>query len=74
MVRAQVESLTDKCHKTQTYIRGLLREESSLNENLLRVEEENNKIDSELEDLDDKITRNKDYIEKQQKNLQSLQF
>jgi hypothetical protein len=39
MIRAQADSLADKCHKTQTYIRTLLREENSLNESLARVED-----------------------------------
>jgi predicted nuclease with TOPRIM domain len=46
MVRNQSESINEKCYKTQSYIRSLLREESNLNESLSKIEDENNKLDS----------------------------
>ncbi len=46
MVRTQSESINEKCYKTQSYIRSLLREESNLNESLSKIEDENNKLDS----------------------------
>lgn len=36
----------EKCFKTQSYIRRLLREEANLNESLVRIEDENTKLDS----------------------------
>lgn len=38
-VRSQAESVSEKCYKTQGYIRALMREETNLNESLSRVED-----------------------------------
>ena len=45
-IRHQNDSIAEKCFKTQSYIRGLLREEASLNESLSKVEDENVKLDA----------------------------
>jgi hypothetical protein len=39
-------------------MRSLLREEANLNENLSRVEDENNKIDTSISELDTVISIN----------------
>jgi predicted nuclease with TOPRIM domain len=58
IIRTQTESVNEKCYKTQSYIRSLMREETNLNENLSRVEDENNKIDSNISELDTVVSIN----------------
>ncbi len=74
MVQVQANSIADKCHKTQTYIRGLLREESSLNESLIRVQEENSKLDAAIADLDNLLQAKSEEEEERVKNIQTLKF
>ena len=58
IIRCQNDSISEKCFKTQSYIRGLLREEGSLNESLSRVEDENLKLDSDISELGTMISIN----------------
>jgi predicted nuclease with TOPRIM domain len=58
MVRIQTESINEKCYKTQSYIRSLMREETNLNENLSKIEDENNKLDSSISELDTIVSIN----------------
>lgn len=46
-----IETVKDKCYKTQSYIRNLLREETALNENLTKIEDENNYLDGQITEL-----------------------
>ena len=50
-VSKSVETVKDKCYKTQSYIRNLLREEAALNENLTKIEDENNYLDGHITEL-----------------------
>ena len=50
-ITKSVETVKEKCYKTQSYIRNLLREESTLNESLTKIEDENNYIDSHITEL-----------------------
>ena len=36
-INKSLETVKDKCYKTQSYIRNLVREESTLNENLAKT-------------------------------------
>ena len=48
MVRTQTQTINEKCYKTQSYIRSLTREQSNLSENLSRIQDENNKLDTRI--------------------------
>jgi predicted nuclease with TOPRIM domain len=50
-VTKSIETVKDKCYKTQSYIRNLLREEAALNENLTKIEDENNYLDGHITEL-----------------------
>ena len=74
MVRCQSDSINEKCFKTQSYIRGLQREEGSLNESLSKVEDENAKLDCGIAELATMININESTIIDKEKDCQELLF
>ena len=74
VVRCQNDSINQKCFKTQSYIRGLLREEGSLNESLSRVQDENTKLDCGISELSTMININESTIIDKEKDCQELLF
>ena len=50
-ITKSIETIKDKCYKTQSYIRNLIREETALNENLTKIEDENNYLDGHITEL-----------------------
>lgn len=73
-VRTQNDLINEKCFKTQSYIRGLLREEANLNESLVRIEDENAKLDNGISELDTLISINDGSISEKEKDCQELIF
>ena len=74
VIRCQNDSINEKCFKTQSYIRGLLREEGSLNESLSRVEDENGKLETGIGELSTVISINENTINEKEKDCQELLF
>lgn len=73
-IKKVTESNSEKCHKTQSYIRNLLREEGNLNESLTRVEDENNSLDSSISELDAVISIKASQIVNIDKDCQEAHF
>lgn len=73
-VRTQTDSINEKCFKTQSYIRGLVREEANLNEGLSRIEDENAKLDSGVGELSTFVSINENAINDKEKDCQELVF
>jgi len=74
MHRLQTENVNDKCHKTQSYIRNLVREETHLNENLSTVEDENKNIEKNLCELDTIIDINTCEISNKEKDCEECRY
>ena len=70
IVKVQGETVAEKSHKTQSYIRSLVREESNLNESLMRVEDENNRLDAEISQLDTLVEVNQSTISAKERDCQ----
>jgi predicted nuclease with TOPRIM domain len=73
-IRCQNDAINEKCFKTQSYIRGLLREEANLNEALSKVEDENAKLDSGISELTTAVSINESSVAEQEKDVQELMF
>ncbi len=72
MIRGQTQSISQKCHKTQNYLRSLLREQTSLNEGLSKVEDENTYLDASIADLDTMISINQTTISNKEKDCREM--
>lgn len=74
LLRSHAEDLTERAHKTQSYLRSLMREETNLNEALSKVEDENAALDANISELDTAISINNGEISNKEKDCQELQF
>ena len=72
--RTQIDSINEKCYKTQGYIRSLLREETNLNENLSRVEDENGQLESNISQMEIAVGVNVSAAGEKDKDCQELRF